>query len=380
MKVRLSSSLLPEEVLEYGDFIPGNIYRAIDIEGENLRIMSDDGRPYCFEKKLFEVVEPDIPDDWIDQGNSCICPAEVSRSGFWEDYFEYETELFKVVREYLEGWRSQPICYVENDPEMFNHAWREDYLVRLKRRVDSKYKYPDLIPGNIYRVIGIEGQQYRIMNCEGCPYLYDSKEFEIVDDTEPFSWITVTDKEGMVKKYSEPLLRNGIFDGYKAYSLKAMGEVWAYMQNWTNRASKDKFRRLINWSSYDSLTHYYEKFDLTNERYLINVSNRPLRFALIAKGNRKRLTIKDISVEGIVLALIISNSEKGQEALRLLTEYFQKSNYLFEVKERAGKAVIGIFCGEGFKGIHDMIKIICFNILNYDREKLNFYITKSYND
>ena len=53
---------------------------------------------------------------------------------------------------------------------------------------DSKFK--DLTPYNIYRVIGIESDDFRIMNDVGLPCLYPPNEFEIVDSREPDDWET----------------------------------------------------------------------------------------------------------------------------------------------------------------------------------------------
>lgn len=57
--------------------------------------------------------------------------------------------------------------------------------VRLKQNRTSYY---DLTPGNVYRVIGIEAGDYRIMNDLGRPYLYPPEDFTIVDRTQPREW------------------------------------------------------------------------------------------------------------------------------------------------------------------------------------------------
>jgi len=51
-----------------------------------------------------------------------------------------------------------------------------DMTVKLKQR---NIDYPDLTPGQSYVVIGIEADDYRILNDHGRPYLYPHDLFEI---------------------------------------------------------------------------------------------------------------------------------------------------------------------------------------------------------
>jgi hypothetical protein len=51
-------------------------------------------------------------------------------------------------------------------------------IVKLKERMSD---YPDLSPGEPYFVIGIEADDFRLLNDYGKPYLYPSHLFEIVD-------------------------------------------------------------------------------------------------------------------------------------------------------------------------------------------------------
>ncbi len=60
-------------------------------------------------------------------------------------------------------------------------------IVKLKEKNSD---YPDLTPDQPYFVIGIEADNYRILNDCGRPYLYPPDLFEIVDSREPNIWIT----------------------------------------------------------------------------------------------------------------------------------------------------------------------------------------------
>jgi hypothetical protein len=59
-------------------------------------------------------------------------------------------------------------------------------IVELRER-DSQY--PDLTPGQPYLVLGIEADDFRILNDRGRPYLYPREIFTVVDAREPDDWV-----------------------------------------------------------------------------------------------------------------------------------------------------------------------------------------------
>jgi hypothetical protein len=59
-------------------------------------------------------------------------------------------------------------------------------IVELRER-DSQY--PDLTPGQPYLVLGIEADDFRILNDQGRPYLYPREIFTVVDPREPDDWV-----------------------------------------------------------------------------------------------------------------------------------------------------------------------------------------------
>lgn len=63
--------------------------------------------------------------------------------------------------------------------------------VKLHRK---NAKYPDLTQRQPYVVIGIEADDYRILNDAGRPYLYPRAVFQVVDAREPEDWLTSTVK------------------------------------------------------------------------------------------------------------------------------------------------------------------------------------------
>lgn len=76
-----------------------------------------------------------------------------------------------------------------------------------------------MTPWQSYHVIGIEADDYRILNDPGRPYLYPHDLFEIELPYEPGDWITKIGEEG--KRYSYPAALNApvffedFFDGKK---------------------------------------------------------------------------------------------------------------------------------------------------------------------
>jgi hypothetical protein len=96
-------------------------------------------------------------------------------------------------------------------------------IVRLK---EQNADYSDLTADQPYFVIGIEADDYRILNDSGKPYLYSSDLFEIVDSREPTAWITEYGDEG--ERYSYPPMLNevGFFEDYFDGKDEALSKFW----------------------------------------------------------------------------------------------------------------------------------------------------------
>jgi hypothetical protein len=96
-------------------------------------------------------------------------------------------------------------------------------IVKLKER---NADYPDLTPDQRYFVIGIEADDYRILNDSGKPYLYPSHLFDIIDPREPSTWITEYGDDG--ERYSYPPMLNevGFFEDYFDGQEAARSKFW----------------------------------------------------------------------------------------------------------------------------------------------------------
>lgn len=60
----------------------------------------------------------------------------------------------------------------------------------------------NLTPGTEYYVIGIEADDYRILDDADHPYLYETTDFQITDATEPADWKTEIGDDG--ERYAYP--------------------------------------------------------------------------------------------------------------------------------------------------------------------------------
>jgi hypothetical protein len=96
-------------------------------------------------------------------------------------------------------------------------------IVKLK---EKNLDYQDLTPDQPYFVIGIEADDYRILNDFGKPYLYPSHLFEVIDPREPSIWITEYGEDG--ERYSYPPVLNeaGFFEDYFDGKDDALSKFW----------------------------------------------------------------------------------------------------------------------------------------------------------
>ncbi len=96
-------------------------------------------------------------------------------------------------------------------------------IVKLKRR---NSRYGDLKPGQVYLVIGIEGNALRILNDAGRPYLYSPHLFEMVDSRVPDDWVSEFGEDGERYAYPTALNKPGFFEDFFDEKPKAVGTFW----------------------------------------------------------------------------------------------------------------------------------------------------------
>ena len=96
-------------------------------------------------------------------------------------------------------------------------------IVKLK---EKNINYPDLTPDQSYFVIGIEADDYRILNDHGKPYLYPSDLFTVIDSREPKDWITEYGEDGERYSYFPELNEVGFFEDYFDGEKTIISKFW----------------------------------------------------------------------------------------------------------------------------------------------------------
>jgi len=83
-----------------------------------------------------------------------------------------------------------------------------------------------LEPGQCYSVIGIEADDYRILDDTGRPFLYSASAFEVVDAAEPTDWISEDGEDG--ERYAYPAVLNapGFFEDFFDADPAAVATFW----------------------------------------------------------------------------------------------------------------------------------------------------------
>jgi hypothetical protein len=96
-------------------------------------------------------------------------------------------------------------------------------IVKLK---SPNPRYPDLSEDQQYFVVGIEADDYRILNDTGKPYLYEAEDFDVLEPTEPGDWITEYGEDGERYSYPAPLNDVGFFEDFFDHKPKQIAIFW----------------------------------------------------------------------------------------------------------------------------------------------------------
>lgn len=120
-------------------------------------------------------------------------------------------------------------------------------IVKLQRK---NSRYSDLTPNRQYVVIGIEADDFRILNDQGRPYLYPSRLFRVVDPHEPEDWRTEFGDDDERYAYPPPLNNPGFFEDFFDGRKKAVATFWqAVNQNLAAAAAATQPSRKKSLSS-----------------------------------------------------------------------------------------------------------------------------------
>jgi hypothetical protein len=96
-------------------------------------------------------------------------------------------------------------------------------IVRLRRK---NKRFQDLTPGQQYPVIGVEADDFRVLNDKGRPYLYPCHLFEVVDPQDPADWLTEYGKDGERYAYPRPLNQAGFLEDFFDGKPEAVATFW----------------------------------------------------------------------------------------------------------------------------------------------------------
>jgi len=102
-------------------------------------------------------------------------------------------------------------------------------IVRLQQPDEA---YPDLTFGQRYVLIGIEADDFRLLNDRGRPYLYPHRLFEIVDAEKPSDWITETGEDGELYAYPPLFNAVGFFEDFFDGVESAVSTFWRVVNQW----------------------------------------------------------------------------------------------------------------------------------------------------
>jgi hypothetical protein len=80
--------------------------------------------------------------------------------------------------------------------------------------------------GQSYVVIGIEADDFRILNDAGRPFLYPLHLFSVTDRQEPSDWVTEYGEQGERYSYPPVLNRQGFFEDFFDEKSKAIATFW----------------------------------------------------------------------------------------------------------------------------------------------------------
>ena len=96
-------------------------------------------------------------------------------------------------------------------------------IVQLQRK---STRYAELTPPQHYAVIGIEADDFRLLNDRGQPYLYPHQLFKVVDPHEPDDWITEYGEDGERYAYPPPLHACGFFEDFFDAKPETVATFW----------------------------------------------------------------------------------------------------------------------------------------------------------
>ncbi len=107
-------------------------------------------------------------------------------------------------------------------------------IVKLKSNTQN---HTDLSVNQPYFVIGIEADDYRLLNDAGKPYLYPHEFFDVIDSAQPIDWITQYGEDGEQYSYPEPLNEVGFFEDLFEQQPEKISIFWHVVNQTLSKAA-----------------------------------------------------------------------------------------------------------------------------------------------
>lgn len=106
----------------------------------------------------------------------------------------------------------------------------------IVKAVDTPGLHARLTAGALYHVIGIEADDYRLLDDRGQPCLYAAEHFEVVDPAEPGDWVVEAGPDGERYAYPPALNTPGFFEDFFDGNATAQATFWHTVNRHLSRA------------------------------------------------------------------------------------------------------------------------------------------------
>jgi hypothetical protein len=107
MKVRcITNEPIDSEDYTYPDLTPGNVYNVIEATSCSYRLIGDEGKPYLYDFRRFEIIENEVDEDYVakfdEEGHTTFHPPLlVNYVYFFEDYFNHVSKVIITFDQYM---------------------------------------------------------------------------------------------------------------------------------------------------------------------------------------------------------------------------------------------------------------------------------------
>lgn len=89
----------------YTDLSLGQEYVVLGIEADDLRVLSDGGKPHLYPRSIFRVTDATRPRSWLveqgEDGEEYAYPEPLNAIGFFEDFFDQKPRAVSTFWQYI---------------------------------------------------------------------------------------------------------------------------------------------------------------------------------------------------------------------------------------------------------------------------------------